>query len=65
MLCLPSFLCFCFALNMQACESWKVEEQARQPATSCHCCIQGPSRRVLKQDKYLARGFFSLSFPLR
>lgn len=30
MLCLPFFLYF--FLNVQACESWKVEEQASQPA---------------------------------
>ena len=63
----PLFIVF-FFLNMQACESWKVEEQASQPASqpawdtnSYRGCIQGPSRHVLKQDKYLAHGLFPLS----
>lgn len=57
-------LCLTF-LNMQACESWKVEERATQPACLGYKFVLrlylGPSRHVLKQDKYLAHGLFSLS----
>lgn len=59
------FILFFLLLNIQARESWKVEEQARQPTNSCYDCFQRSFRHVLKQDKYLAHDFFSLSLPLR
>jgi len=58
------FILFFFFKNMQAWESWKVEEQANQPAWGRNLylsCIQGPSRHVLKQDKYLVHSLCSLS----
>lgn len=60
MLCLP-FYTFFFFKHASLCGNGKVEKQASQPAWGTNSSIQEPSSYVLKQDKYLAHGLFSLS----